>query len=100
MISDGLVEPSVSAWNSPLLVVSKKPDEFGNKKYRAVIDYRNLNKCIQDDKFPLPNITYIIDRLGKATNFSCLDLSQGYYQVELDKHRERIIGHSLGSKNL
>ena len=87
MLEDDIVEPSVSAWNSPVLVVPKKKDPVtGLQKFRMVIDYRRVNDEIEDDKFPLPNITDIYDMLGNANYFSCIDLSQGYYQMELDKN--------------
>lgn len=82
---DGIIEPSKSEWASPLLIVPKKPDSNGNKKWRVVIDYRQLNKKIENDKFPLPCIDEILDALSGAVYFSHLDLYQGYYQVELDK---------------
>jgi hypothetical protein len=82
-LKNDLIEPSVSEWNSPLLLVPKKSIN-GEKKFRVVIDYRSLNKEIKDDKFPLPNIVDILDGLGKCKYFSCLDLSQGYYQVKLE----------------
>lgn len=43
-----------------------------------------LNQRINDDKFPLPNITEILDFLSGAIYFSHLDFSQEYYQMELD----------------
>lgn len=85
MLEDKIIEPAQSAWSAPLLVVPKKPDNNGVRKWRVVIDYRLLNKKIKNDKFPLPNITEILDSLSGATYFSHLDLSQGYYQIELDK---------------
>ena len=85
MMADGIIEHSKSAWNSPILVVPKKKDPVtGLQKFRMVIDYRKLNECIEDDKFPLPNITDIFDMVGGATYFSSIDLSQGYYQMQLD----------------
>lgn len=85
MISDGIIEPSNSEWSSPLLLVPKKSDSNGNKKWRIVIDYRKLNKSIKNDRFPLPNIEEILDSLSGATYFTHLDLYQGYYQIELDE---------------
>jgi RNase H-like domain found in reverse transcriptase/Reverse transcriptase (RNA-dependent DNA polymerase)/Integrase zinc binding domain/Integrase core domain/Retroviral aspartyl protease len=85
MLEDGIIEKSNSEWSSPILVVPKKSDENGNKKWRVVIDYRRLNEQILDDKFPLANITDILDSLGRAVYFSTLDLSQGYYQLEIEK---------------
>ena len=84
MLQDGIIEETKSNWSSPILIVPKKADVGGNKKWRLVIDYRCLNKSIEDDRFPLPNITEILDSLGGAFYFSHLDLTQGYFQVELE----------------
>lgn len=84
MLKDGIIEETTSEWSSPILIVPKKVDSNGIKKWRIVVDYRLLNKNLEDDKFPLPNITEILDSLGGAVYFSHLDLSQGYYQVELE----------------
>lgn len=86
MLKQGIIEETRSNWSSPLLIVPKKNDSNGNKQWRIVVDYRLLNKNIEDDRFPLPNITEILDSLSGATYFSHLDLSQGYYQVELHKN--------------
>jgi hypothetical protein len=40
----GIITESTSPWNSPLLVVPKKADATGEKRWRLVIDYRKLNK--------------------------------------------------------
>lgn len=84
MLKNKIIEPASSPWSSPLLIVPKKADKNGERKWRIVIDYRMLNKRIKDDKFPLPNITEILDSLAGAMYFSHLDLSQGYYQIGLD----------------
>lgn len=84
LLSDNIIEPSNSQWSAPLLIVPKKTGPDGNKKWRIVIDYRQLNKRIEDDKFPLPCIEEILDSLSGATYFTHLDLYQGYYQLELD----------------
>lgn len=84
LLNDGIIEETKSSWSSPLLIVPKKNDSQGNKQWRVVIDYRLLNKNIEDDRFPLPNITEIFDSLSGALYFTHLDLSQGYYQVELE----------------
>lgn len=66
-------------------MVPKKKDPNGEKKWRVVIDYRELNDRIVADKFPLPNNNEILDSLSGAIYFSHLDLSSGYYQVELEE---------------
>ena len=77
-----IIAPSKSPYSSPVLIVPKKLDASGERKYRVVIDYRRLNKKVIGDAYPLPNITDILDRLGKAQYFSVFDLASGYHQVE------------------
>ena len=49
-----------------------------------VIDYRKLNEKTIEDKYPIPNITDILDKLGKCHYLTTLDLASGYHQVEMD----------------
>jgi hypothetical protein len=79
MLKDDIIEESQNEWSSPLLIVPKKCDSSGLKKWRVVIDYRKLNEIIKDDKFPLPNIADILDSLSGSIYFSHLDLNQSYY---------------------
>jgi hypothetical protein len=79
-----IIVPSESPWNAPLLIVPKKMDATGSKKYRVVVDFRKLNNITIGDAFPMPDITSILDQLGKAKYFSCLDLASGYHQIEID----------------
>lgn len=65
MLTEEIIEPSVSSYNSPILLVPKKSEE-SDKKWRLVVDYRQLNKKIMPDKFPLPRIESIFDQLGRA----------------------------------
>lgn len=49
-----------------------------------VIDYRQLNRILIADKFPLPRIDEILDGLGTAKHLSILDLYSGFHQIKLD----------------
>lgn len=84
MIKNDIIEEAQSEWSSPILLVPKKSNN-NDKKWRLVIDFRKLNEKIVDDKYPLPNITEILDSLTGAVYFTHLDLYQGYYQVNLNK---------------
>lgn len=99
MLKEGIIEEARSAWSSPLLLVPKKLDNTGVKKWRVVIDYRKLNEQVQDDKFPLPNITDILDSLSGSMYFSHLDLYQGFYQCNLHKQSRTYTAFTT-SKNL
>lgn len=81
MLENGVVRPSKSQWNAPLLVVPKKMDASGKVKFRVVVDFRRLNEVTAGDSFPLPNIADILDRLGNAKYFSTLDLASGFHQI-------------------
>jgi hypothetical protein len=81
LIQDEIVSPSESPWNAPLLTVPKKADSSGSKKYRVVVDFRKLNSLTAGDAFPMPDVTSILDQLGKAKYFTCLDMVSGYHQI-------------------
>lgn len=81
MEKQGIIRKSRSRYSSPIIVVPKKKDNSGIQKFRIVVDYRRLNQVTIDDKYPLPNIDSILDKLGKAQYFSTLDLAKGYHQI-------------------
>lgn len=96
MLNDGIIEHCRSEWSSPILLVPKKIDNSGTKKWRLVVDYRKLNNVIQDDKFPLMNITEILDSLSGCMYFSHMDLHQGFYNVNLDKDSRKFTAFCSG----
>lgn len=81
MLSDGIIVPSTSPWNSPILVVPKKADALGKKKWRIVVDFRKLNDVTIGDSFPMPVISEILDALGKSKYFFTIDCASGFLQV-------------------
>lgn len=90
MLKQGIIRESSSPYNSPLWIVPKKEDTFGNKQWRIVIDYRNLNDNTVADKYPIPNIENILDKLGKAQYFSTIDLAKGFHQTKVkSEHRQK-----------
>lgn len=94
MLEQGIIEPCNSEWSSPVLLVPKKSN--GEKKWRLVIDYRKLNNSVQNDKFPLPNIHEILDSLSGCIYFTHLDLSQGFYNVELEPNSRKFTAFHSG----
>jgi len=84
LLREGIIEESNSPWNSPILLVPKKIDASGQQKFRLVVDYRKLNEKTVGNAYPLPDITEILDQLGQAKYFSCLDLAMGYHQIDMD----------------
>ena len=78
MKSDGIVVPSNSLYNSPLLLVPKK-----DSSWRLVIDFRNLNSQTVPDRLPMPVVSDVPSQLGGAQVFSSVDLLSGYWQVPM-----------------
>lgn len=84
MLEQGIIRPSDSAWSSPIWIVPKKADASGRQKWRLVVDFRKLNEKTIDDKYPIPNISDVLDKLGKCQYFTTLDLASGFYQVQMN----------------
>jgi len=84
LLKDGIIEQSLSPYNSPIWIVPKKADSHGNRRWRMVIDYRKLNEKTVGDAYPLPNIIEILDQLGSAKYFSVFDLASGFHQIPVE----------------
>jgi len=64
--------------------VPKRADASGTQKFRLVVDYRKLNAKTIGNAYSLRDITEILDQLGQAKYFSCLDLAMGYNQIDMN----------------
>jgi len=47
------------------------------------IDYRQLNSITRKDRYPLPLISEIQDRIGNAKIFIKIDLRWAYHQIRI-----------------
>ncbi|GBO21406.1 Retrovirus-related Pol polyprotein from transposon 297 [Araneus ventricosus] len=79
-LEQGIVEPCSSEYSSPVVIVQKK-----DGTPRVCIDYRKLNKVVVKDRFPLPLIEDILDRLQGSRVFSTIDLKNAFFHVDVNK---------------
>lgn len=84
MLKQKIIQPSESPWSSPIWIVSKKKDASGKQKWRLVVDYRKLNEKTISDRYPIPNISDVLDKLGRCQYFTTLDLASGFHQIEME----------------
>ena len=80
MLSSGVIRPSSSPWNSPLVLIKKK-----DGTWCFCIDFCKVNAITHHDAYPLPRVDETLDSLAYASVFTTLDLALGYWQVELEE---------------
>ena len=73
MIKAGVIEPALSDWASPQVLVRKREGSV-----RWCVDYRALNKVTQKCVFLLPMVEECTDSLSGNFWFSKLDATAGY----------------------
>ncbi|XP_070004507.1 uncharacterized protein [Nicotiana sylvestris] len=78
MLDTGIIVPSKSLYGSLVLFQKKH-----NGSLRLCMDYRALNKIIVKNKYPIPLMADLFDRLGGATVFTKINLKTGYWQVRI-----------------
>jgi hypothetical protein len=77
-LAKGWIRESKSPVRYPLMFVPKKDGNL-----RPCIDYRDLNRDTKKNRYPLPLISEIRDRLQGATIFTKMDIRDAYYQVRI-----------------
>ena len=68
---------------SPFFFVKKK-----DGKLRPVQDYRKLNEMTIKNRYPLPLISELIDKLSRAKIFSKMDVRWGYNNIQIKEGDE------------
>ena len=70
------MRPSSSPYASSDVMVNKKDGNF-----RMCIDFRALNKKTVKNRYHIPRIDEIMDKLHGAKLFAKIDLRSGYHQI-------------------
>jgi len=76
----GIVRASCSDVASKVVLAKKR-----DKTYRLCIDDRILNTKVLKDRFPVPLIDEVLDKMQNAKYFSVFDLKNGFFHVEIDE---------------
>jgi hypothetical protein len=79
LLDKSFIRPSVSPWGALLLFVKKEDGSM-----QLCIDYRELNRIIVRNKYPLPRIDDLFDQLQGAQVFSKIDLRSSYHQLKIE----------------
>jgi hypothetical protein len=64
----------------PSLIVPKKADARGEKKWRIVVDFRKFN----EKAIGLSRMTEILEQLLQSKYFFCINMVMVYHQIELN----------------
>lgn len=86
------VDGEKSLINSPLISVPQYDASGELKKVRVCLDLRMLNSLITMDRFEVPTIREIVQRVGMKNYFSCIDLKSGYNQMQIVERCRKYLG--------
>nr|XP_033946575.1 uncharacterized protein LOC117452196 [Pseudochaenichthys georgianus] len=92
----GVLEPSQSVWNTPILPVSKSSGE-----YRMAHDLRTVNAITTTALIPVPNpYTAICNISPEHTWFTCVDLANAFFCIPLAESMRPIFSFTIGGEKL
>ena len=83
MVRNGKTRPRKSPASAPILFVPKP-----NGGLRLCVDYHGLNKVTVKNRYPLPLMSELRDRIDGAKIFTKLDLKDGYNLIRIKEGDE------------
>ena len=83
LLDVGYIQPFKAPYGNPIMFQKKQEGSL-----RLCVNYRAFNKVTVKNKYPIPLIQDLFDRLYKANYFIMLDLRLGYWQVRIAKEDE------------
>ena len=95
LLARGVVRRCNSAWNSPILLVTKKDGTS-----RFTVDLRGVNAITENRVHPIPKISETLDSLANSKYFSTLDAKSGYWQLKLRESDQEKTAFRTATKTL
>ncbi|GIY47055.1 retrovirus-related Pol polyprotein from transposon 297 [Caerostris darwini] len=83
-LEQGIIRRSSFEYASPIVLVKKKDNTT-----RLCVDYRKVNRKLVKDRFPLPLIDDVLDKLQDAKVYTTLDLKNGFFHVAVDEESRK-----------
>ena len=93
MINSGVLEETISCWNSPALLLKKK-----DGRHRLITNYKqHVNKVLMVPNWPIVPIRTILSQIGQDIKdlqrnfpqeeiyFHCFDLKSAFYNLAITK---------------
>ena len=77
-LANGFIKPSKSPAGAPILF-----DRKSDGSLWLCVDYQGLNNLTIKNQYPLPLIGELLDRLGRAWQFTQLDLTSVYHWIRI-----------------
>ncbi|CAM9656059.1 unnamed protein product [Heterosigma akashiwo] len=95
MERDGIIAPSNSPYNSPVLLVGKKDSSAA----RFCLDLRNINKITKAAHYPVDSSAECFDALGNGSwYFSSCDILSAFWNVPVDPKDTEKLAFTVRSK--
>ena len=82
-LANGFIRPSQSPAAAPVMFIKRS-----DGRLRLVVDYKGLNKVTVKNRYTLPLISEMLDRLHSAKIFTKIDLRNAYHQVRVQEGEE------------
>lgn len=94
LLDRGFVEPSDSGIVSAVFFVEKPRGSDGQRRWRWVQDFREVNRHTKRDQHPTPDLQEQIARAAGHEIYSKFDFVTGFYLIRMDdeaKHRSAFV---------
>src|SRR5580704_8184040 len=80
----GFIRPSYSKFGSPVLLIPKKD----SVELRLCVDFRRLNEVTVKDRYPIPLISDLQDRVAGSKWYTKIDLKEAFYLIRIKEGHE------------